>query len=133
MDISTYTHKDTGNLGERVATEYFRRHGYHVVARNTAFKAGELDIIVKKDSVIHIIEVKTSVCEEFPSISGKNDSSEYNPAYNLHKYKIQKVVRTAKWYIASIYWKGEWQIDAVLVWIRRRDGMARVQHIPQIV
>ena len=28
---------------------------------------------------------------------------------------------------------GEWQVDGTLVWLRRRDGMARVSYLPQIV
>lgn len=133
MDITTYTRKDIGNLGERVAVEYFRRRGYRLIARNLTFKTGELDIIVQKDSVIHIIEVKAACCEIFPSRIDAGNTHDYDPAYNLSMYKIQKVVRTAKWYIAGIGWKGEWQVDGVLVWLRRKDGMARVTHLPQIL
>ena len=133
VDISTYTRKDIGNLAERAAAEYFRRQKYEVIARNVAFKTGELDIVVKKDSIIHILEVKASLCETFPISSDNLQQLAYDPGYNLHRYKIQKLIRTATWYVANIGWEGEWQIDAVLAWVRRKDGRIKIQHIPQIV
>jgi Holliday junction resolvase-like predicted endonuclease len=135
VDISTYTRKDIGNLGERIGIAYFRRHGFEIIAQNIAFKTGELDIIALKSSIMHVVEVKTSTCEEFPStnIKDKLEDGEYNPAYNLHSTKIRKVIKTAQWYVAQIHWEGEWQVDALLVWIRRRDGIARVHYIAQVL
>ncbi len=130
MDISKLTKKDIGNLGEKVAVEYLRRRGFELIDRNVSRKTGEIDVIVHKENVLHFVEVKTVVCREFPHKESLKD--QYGPELNLHAYKIQKVIRTAEWYLANNDWEGEWQVDGALVWLRYRDGMARIQYLPQI-
>ena len=130
MDITNFTRKDIGALGERVAAEYLRRRGFDLVDKNVTRKTGEIDLIMIKEEVLHFVEVKSVVCREFP-VKG-SDHEEYDPSTNLHVYKIRKVVRTSEWYMANNNWEGEWQVDGALVWLRARDGMGRVQFLPQI-
>jgi putative endonuclease len=131
MDISGYTRKDIGALGERITAEYLRKNDFKILERNWARKSGELDLIAIRENVIHVVEVKTVVCHEYPSISSAEDA--YGPASNLHANKLRKVLRTGDWYVAEMHWEGEWQVDGVLVWIRNRDAMARVKYIPHVV
>lgn len=131
MDISSSTRKEVGALGEKVAAEYLRRHGFTLVAQNVARKTGELDLIMKKEDTLHFIEVKTILADEFPSERSTVDG--YDPSLNLHEAKIRKVARTGEWYVLESGWEGEWQVDGALVWLRRRDGMAKVSYLPQIV
>lgn len=131
MDLSAKSRKEVGTLGENVAAAYVRRHGMKVVDRNVARKTGELDLIAQEGETLHFIEVKTILSEEFPQEEGNRD--EYDPSLNLHEAKVRKVARTAEWYVAEHEWEGEWQVDGCLVWIRRRDGMAKVRFLPQIV
>ncbi len=131
MDISSKTRKEVGDLGESVACEYLRRHGFKIRDRNIARKTGELDVIAEKDSTLHFVEVKTILADEFPS--EENSKDDYNPSLNLHEAKVRKVARTGEWYVLEKRWEGDWQVDGCLVWLRRRDGMARVSYLPQIV
>ena len=131
MDISSKTRKEVGNLGENVAAEYLKRHGFKIRDRNIARKTGELDIIAEKENTLYFVEVKTNLVDEFPSDGNIRD--EYDPSLNLHEMKIRKVARTAEWYVLEKDWEGEWQVDGCLVWLRRRNGMARVRYLPQIV
>ena len=130
-DISTLSRKEVGNLGEQVAAEYLKRHGFSVRDRNVARKTGELDLIAEQGDTLHFVEVKTIITDEFPG--EKNVDDEYDPSLNLHEAKIRKVARTGEWYVLESGWDGEWQVDGILVWLRRRDGMARVRYLPQIV
>jgi len=57
----------------------------------------------------------------------------YDPSLNLHQAKVRKVARTGEWYVLEKKWEGEWQVDGMLVWLRRRDSVARVSYLPQIV
>jgi len=123
--------KQIGALGERVATEYLHRHGFLIIDKNVTRKIGEIDIIARKEKVLHFVEVKSILCNKFPGEKEIND--EYDPSANLHEKKIQKVTRTAQWYIAEHDIEDEWQIDGVLVWLRRIDGKALVRYLPQIV
>jgi len=130
MLTAEQTRKDIGNLGEKVAAEYLKRHDFCLIDRNYSRKTGEIDIIAQKGDVLHFVEVKALTCSEFPEPQAQY---RYDPSDNLHAYKIAKVARTAAWYSAEKLWEGEWQIDGVLVWIRRRDGMAYVRFLEQIL
>ena len=131
MDLSAKTRKEVGALGEAVAAEYLKRHGMSFVGKNVARKTGELDLIMREGDTLHFVEVKTILAEAFPDERIARD--EYDPSLNLHEAKIRKVARTAEWYVAEHDWEGEWQVDGCLVWLRKRDGMARVRFLPQIV
>jgi Holliday junction resolvase-like predicted endonuclease len=91
-----------------------------------------LDIIAEKEeNILHFVEVKTVLADEFPEEKYARDN--YDPSLNLHEAKVRKVARTGEWYVLERKWEGEWQVDGCLVWLRRRDGMAHVSYLPQIV
>lgn len=125
-DLST---RDIGIHGEKLAAEYVRRFGFVIRGQNISKKTGEIDILAEKQGILHFIEVKSLVCEYFPF---KTSVDIYTPSDNLHVNKLRKVLRTAEWIVLDIGWEGEWQVDAVLVWIRRRDGVGKVRFIPGI-
>ena len=136
VNLTAKSRKEVGNLGEAIAAEYLRRRGMTIRDRNIARKTGELDVIAleaggEAGGTLHFVEVKTVVTEEFPRDEGGRD--DYDPSVNLHAAKVRKVARTAEWYVLEKRWEGEWQVDGCLVWLRRRDGLARVQYLPQIV
>lgn len=131
MDVSSKTRKEVGAIGENVAAEYLKRHGFRIRDRNVARKTGEIDIIAEREDTLCFVEVKTILVDNFPEENNVND--DYDPSLNLHEMKIRKVARTGEWYVLEQNWEGEWQVDGVLVWLRRRDGMARVSYLPQIV
>jgi putative endonuclease len=131
VELTGKSRKDIGALGERVAAEYLRRHGFVIIDRNVARKTGEIDIIAQNADTLHFVEVKALLCKEFPFPKGTNDY--YDPSENLHALKIRKVARTSEWYMADIDWNGGSQIDGILVWLRARDGMAHVRYLPQIL
>ena len=132
MDLSSKPRKEVGAFGEKVAAEYLRRHGFRIRDRNVARKIGELDIIAEKEDTLHFVEVKTVLAEDFPLAENKGEDR-YDPSLNLHETKVRKVARTGEWYVLEKKWEGEWQVDGSLVWLRRRDGVARVNYLPQIV
>lgn len=118
-------------LGESIAAEYLKRHGFSIRDRNITRKTGELDLIAEKEDTLHFIEVKTILADEFPRDDDTGD--DYDPSLNLHEAKIRKVARTGEWYVLEKEWEGDWQVDGCLVWLRRRDGQALVRYLPQIV
>lgn len=120
--------KDTGMHGERAACAYLLRHGFTILGRNLVKKTGEIDILARKEETVHFVEVKSLLCDTFPT-----HGAEYLPSDNLHQNKLRKVARTAEWIVMDLHWEGEWQIDAALVWIRRRDYVCRVRFLPQIL
>lgn len=134
MDLHNKSRNEVGALGEKVAVEYLRRHGLRLIETNYARKTGEIDVIVRgpnREECLHFVEVKTVMVDEFPKDEGGVDT--YDPSANLHEAKVRKVARTGEWYVMEKEWEGHWQVDGCLVWLRRSDGMARVQYLPQIV
>ena len=57
--------KDTGFLGENIATTHLQSLGFEIIERNWRFKHLEIDIIASKEGLLHIIEVKTRSSIEF--------------------------------------------------------------------
>ncbi|MDD2657491.1 MAG: YraN family protein, partial [Candidatus Pacebacteria bacterium] len=108
VDLSGYSRKEIGSLGERIAANYVERHGMRVVDRNVARKTGEIDVIAVEGETLHFIEVKTICTDNFPKVEGGGD--EYDPAVNLHESKVRKVARTGEWYVLEKKWGGEWQV-----------------------
>ncbi len=131
MNLDGASKKEIGDSGEKEVVRELERHGFKLVGRNIARKTGEIDVLMRKGDTLHFIEVKTLTCEELPDLEAVGDR--YDPSANLHEAKIRKVARTAEWIVAEKDWEGEWQVDGALVWLRARDGAAKVLHLPQIV
>ena len=74
-----------GQLGEDVACKFLMKHNFLVLERNYTKKWGEIDIIAKKNSKIHFIEVKTPL-----DASGRfmNFHSQFEPRFkDVMKWK----------------------------------------------
>ena len=109
MDVSFLSRKKVGAIGENVAAEYLKRHGFSIRDRNYVKKTGELDIIAEKEDTLHFVEVKTILTDRFPDENNPDD--EYDPSLNLHEAKVQKVARTGEWYVLEKRWGGEWRFE----------------------
>ncbi len=58
-------HISIGQSGEDIATEFLRKQGYKIVARNFRIRNGEVDIIATCDNTLIFIEVKTRTGDKF--------------------------------------------------------------------
>jgi putative endonuclease len=48
-----------GALGEFLAAQYLRFHGFTVIGKNLRFKRGEIDLLVRRKKTLRVIEVRT--------------------------------------------------------------------------
>ena len=92
-----------GDESENLATIFLEQEKYVIVERNYfARKLGEIDIIAKRDDVLHFIEVK----------AGKAD---FDPVYNVTPAKLRKVINSAQYYLKSKQIDMPFSIDALIV------------------
>ncbi len=57
--------KDTGFLGENIATNHLLKLGFAILERNWRYKHLEIDIVASKQGLLHIVEVKTRSSVDF--------------------------------------------------------------------
>lgn len=94
----------TGREGENMATEFLKKKGFEIVARNYRFKRAEIDIIVKKDDWLLFIEVKT-----------RSSSAFGEPEAFVDLAKARMIFSAAEEFIFSTDWNGHVRFDVVSV------------------
>lgn len=76
--------KPKGNLIETYAAAYLKREGYEILARNYAYRGGELDIVAQEGETLVFVEVKSVWSNQ-----------KGNPAARVNAAKQQKIWQTA--------------------------------------
>lgn len=82
--------KPKGNYIEALASAYLCREGYRIVARNYAYKGGELDIIARDGKTLVFVEVKSVW-----------NNQQGNPASRVNALKQRKIWKTACHFLAT--------------------------------
>ena len=52
------SHNEVGKAGEELAMGFLRKNGFEILHCNWRYSKFEIDIIAKKDGLLHIVEVK---------------------------------------------------------------------------
>jgi putative endonuclease len=123
--------KQLGNFGEEIAFRYLKNKGYKILERNyiknwDSKKKGEIDIIVKKDSVIIFVEVKTIAS----ALSGG-----YLPEDKVDFQKQRKLKQLAEsWLIKNkLPLDSKWQIDVVSIRVDLNLKKAKIRHLENAI
>lgn len=53
------SHNEVGKEGEELALGYLRKNGFEILHCNWRYSRFEIDIIAKKNNLLHIVEVKS--------------------------------------------------------------------------
>lgn len=88
--------KELGAWGETRAADVLIDKGFFILERNFRNRYGEIDIIAKKEGVLHFVEVKT-----------RRSQSYGLPVEAVHAKKQYRIRQVASWYI-GIY-TGVWE------------------------
>ena len=110
-------HNEIGKEGEQIAANYLVSQGFEIIDRNYVYLKREIDIIAKKDEVLHVVEVKTSdfwMHEE--------------PHLSVGKTKQRNLGIAAEAYLEEKDLENELQFDIIEV---RLSPQVEVNYIPE--
>jgi putative endonuclease len=96
------TSTETGRRAEKAAKTYLEMRGYEIIEQNWRRPRCEIDIIARKDGIIHFVEVKY----RFNDDQGGGLES-------ITSGKLQQMRRGAWVWVDEYKWKGEYVLSAV--------------------
>ena len=122
-----------GDFGETITCKFLMKHGFSIVERNYLKPWGEIDVIAKKGSTIHFVEVKSVMRDNVANVIHETD--QYRPEDNLHTGKLSKLKRTIQLYLVEkgIGEEDDWQFDVATVHIQEDYKKAKVKLLLNIV
>jgi putative endonuclease len=107
----------TGSLGEERAQGYLQNKGLKLVTRNFGCRWGELDLIMRDDGTLVIVEVRV------------RSSAEYGLAHEtVNRKKQLKIIKATKFYIQQENWSGDVRFDVVAV-VPTGNDQFTIEHI----
>lgn len=92
----------SGIVGEEKACAFLKKNKFEIIMRNFYSRFGEIDIIAKKENILHFIEVKST----------QND---YEPAERLNAKKYKKLLKTVEFYNAKFGVSCDFQLDLICI------------------
>ncbi|MCV3382845.1 YraN family protein [Campylobacter sp. IFREMER_LSEM_CL292] len=102
-----------GKKGEELACEFLKIQGFEILKRNFHSKFGEIDIIAKKDKILHFIEVKST-------------QGDYEVEYRLDNKKYNKIIKTIEYYFMKHKNDENYQLDLLCVY---KDDIKLLENI----
>jgi putative endonuclease len=120
-----------GDFGETITCQFLMKHGFTIIERNYLKPWGEIDVIARKDKLVHFIEVKSVVRDNFVSVTHETD--EYRPEDNVHEAKLKRLARTMQTYLLEKGIDNDWQFDVAVVYIEKGLKRAKVRLLSNIV
>ena len=103
---------------------YLENRQYVIVARNYRKKCGELDVVAKKDGVLHFVEVKAG---SWHGPWPEEGVDQYSPLDHMHRAKRERLARIIQVYIDAHAIECTWTCDVAEVLIDPRSRKARVR------
>ncbi len=98
------TSVDTGRKAEAAARVYLEMRGFHIVEQNFRRPQCEIDIIAKKDEVIHFVEVKY-----------RHNDDQGGGLEAVTASKLKRMQFAAYTWIDEYKWPGEYVLSVVEV------------------
>lgn len=110
-------HNDFGKIAEDMAVDYLQKNKYKILARNFRFQRAEIDIIVEKDELIIVVEVKARSTDFF-----------ILPQEAVTKAKIKSLVLAANHYMEKFDKQNEVRFDIISV-LPDEHKQLKIDHI----
>lgn len=115
--------RDTGILGEKLAGDFLKKRGYHVIETNYRCPEGEIDIIARHKDFLVFVEVRTKTGPEYGS-----------PEESITTVKKERLKTVASRYCQTHEnLPQSWRIDVVAVELNQRGKVSRIELIENAV
>lgn len=131
--VSKKNNYRTGVLGEKVAREYLLRNGYYIIMQNYRKPWAEIDIICKKDDIVHFVEVKSVPYETRVQLENAISRETWQPEELVHSFKLKQISKGVQSWLHENSYTGNFQIDVAVVRIVPRETYARVKLIDNVL
>ena len=110
--------KRTGDLGEKQAAKFLKKHGYKVLETNYRCPIGGIDIIASDGDTIVFVEVRTRHGQRFGT-----------PEESVNGTKQAKLIKLAQFYMNNQNDQSKpWRIDVVAIEIFKHIFIVRRKH-----
>ena len=115
--------RNTGILGEKLAGNFLKDKGYHIISTNFRCPEGEIDIVAEHKDYLVFVEVRT-----------KKSLSFGTPEGSITPAKREKLRATAAYYRQTHDdLPPLWRIDVVAIELDGRDKPLRIELIENAV
>jgi len=115
--------RDTGILGEKLARDFLKKQGYHIIETNYRCPEGEIDIISRHKDFLVFTEVRTKTSSEFGS-----------PEESITPTKKERLRTVAsRYYQTHENLPRSWRIDVVAVELDKKGKESRIDLIENAV
>ena len=128
---------ELGALGEEVAAARFSRSGWRVVARRLRTRSGEADLVVRRDGILAVVEVKSGRSQPVPRPAGATLPDRlalrWRPGFRCDARRLDRLRRVARELArAERPPPVESRVDLVEVLLDERPRRFRVLHHPDL-
>ena len=115
--------RDTGNLGEKLAQSFLKKHGYRILETNYRCRRGEIDIIARQRDFLVFIEVRSKKSLDFGT-----------PEESITPAKKRRI-RAAAFHYLQTHAKlpPQWRIDFVAIELDSAGKLTRAEVIENAV
>ena len=111
-----------GALGERLAVEYLREHGYVILETNFRCREGEIDVVARHKDYLVFVEVRT-----------RRRAGPITPEESITAAKKRKLLEVASVYLQGCDEPPLWRIDVVAVELTPKNRVSRVELIENAI
>lgn len=106
-------------MGENLAVDYLRSHGYKILRRNFRCRGGEIDIIAQQGDCLVFVEVRTKKGSDFGI-----------PEESVTRSKQERLASLANIYLQTCDKPPpSWRIDVIAIELDPHSKVSRLEHI----
>jgi len=121
--------KKWGGTGELIACRFLEQKGFRIIETGYRKPWGEVDIIAKKEGVIHFVEVKSVTREPDSAFSREM----MDPEEKVDPRKVEKIRKAGEFYLREKYPNSEAQVDVIAVFLNTEQKRAQCRFTENVL